>query len=454
MTKETFKTKYGLVLIAAGSAIGLGNIWRFPYIVGKYGGAIFVLFYLFFLVVIGIPMLNIELAVGRASKASPKESFSVLSKNKYWNKLGWISFYGSYILMFFYLVISGWIVNYVYKFINGSIFESTDYAKEFGEMLNSPSTLFIFTIISIIIGFGVLAIGFNKGVENITSKMMVLLLFSIIVLVINSLRLENAMEGIKFYLVPNFENIKEVGIIKVMYEAMNQAFFTLSIGMGSIATFGAKSTDESTTMSSALQIIFLDTFVAIMAGLIIFPATTEYSINQKSGAGLIFMVIPEVFKHLTNGRILGIIFFIFLAFAAISTVIATFEEIIENFISVFKMSRIKSILINFFIITLGTVPIVLGFNKWSWIKPFGGDSNLLDLYDFLVSANILPLGTLGYVLFVMSKSGWNYNDFISEVNKGNGIKLRLNLKFYLKYLLPLLILVIYISGYVIKFFVK
>lgn len=451
MYNERLKTKYGLILLSAGSAIGLGNVWRFPYVVGKYGGAIFVLFYLLFLVIIGIPMVNVELAIGRASSTSPKESFYALSKNNSWKKLGWLSFFGTYILMFFYTVIAGWILNYVFKFITGEINPTSDIPMNFRNMLNNPIEMLIFTILVILMCFGILSIGFNKGVENITSKMMILLLFSIFLLVINSFTLNNAMEGFKFYLIPDLNAIKEVGFFRIVYEAMNQAFFTLSIGIGSIATFGAKSTNEKSLFSSSISIILLDTFVAIMAGLIIFPATTSFSIDQKAGPGLVFIVIPEVFKHIPYGNLWGTIFFIFLAFAALSTVIATFEEMIQNYMGLFKSSRIKSILINFFVVILGSIPVILGFNVWKNFQPFGEGSVVLDIYDFLVSANLLPLGAVLMIIFVISKRGWGYEKFINEVNKGEGIKFRYNVKFYLSYILPVIVMILYVSGYILKF---
>ena len=450
MEKEKFNSRIGFILLSAGSAIGLGNIWRFPYVVGKYGGAIFVIIYLIFLLLLGIPVMNTEFAVGRASQSPPIEAFGKLGqKNKKWNILGWMGLIGTYILMFFYVVITGWIISYIFKFLSGDILlETTE--QSFANMLLDYKSMLFYTIFTILIGFYILSKGFNQGVEKIISKVMILLFVTIILLVINSLRLDNAMEGLKFYLVPNMDHIRDIGLLKIIYEAMNQAFFTLSLGVGALAIFGSRTNKDHTILQDSIYVASLDTFIAFLAGLMIFPATTAYSIDAKTGPSLIFIVLPEVFNNMAFGRFWGVIFFIFMTFASISTVIAVFESIIANFTRRFKLSRKKSIFINFFIILLGSLPVIFGFNLLDHIQPMGAGTNMLDLYDFIVSSNLLPLGSLGYVLFATSKRAWGFDNFMTEVNTGLGPKFPAKSKFYYSYIIPLIIMLIFISGYIIN----
>jgi len=450
MEKEKFNSRIGFILLSAGSAIGLGNIWRFPYVVGKYGGAIFVIIYLIFLLLLGIPVMNTEFAVGRASQSPPIEAFGKLGDhNKKWNILGWMGLIGTYILMFFYVVITGWIISYIFKFIGGDILLQTT-EESFTTMLLDYKSMLFFTVLTIVIGFYILSKGFNQGVEKIISKVMILLFVTIILLVFNSLRLDNAREGLRFYLVPNMDSIREIGLLKIIYEAMNQAFFTLSLGVGALAIFGSRTDKDHTILQESIYVASLDTLIAFLAGLMIFPATTAYSIDAKTGPSLIFIVLPEVFNNMAFGRFWGVIFFIFMTFASISTVIAVFESIIANFTTRFNMSRKKSIFINFFIILLGSLPVIFGFNLLSHVHPLGGQSNMLDLYDFIVSSNLLPLGSLGYVLFATSKRGWGFDNFLTEVNSGQGPRFPSKSKFYYSYLIPLIIIIIFISGYIIN----
>lgn len=453
--REHFSSRLGFILISAGCAIGLGNVWRFPYIVGQYGGAAFVLIYILFLVILGMPIMAMEFAVGRASQKSAARSFHVLEpKGTKWHIAGWSAMAGNYILMMFYTTVGGWMLAYIYKTLTGQ-FEGLDaegVGNVFNSMLGNAGEMMIWMLIIVIIGFAVCAIGLQKGVEKITKAMMIALLGIMIVLCINSILLDNSSEGLKFYLVPDFGKMLDYGIWNVVYAAMSQAFFTLSLGIGAMAIFGSYISRDRSLMGESINICILDTCVAFMAGLIIFPACFSFGVNPGEGPGLVFVTLPNIFNQMAGGKIWGTLFFVFMTFAALSTIIAVFENTVSFMIDLKGWSRKKSVIFNGILITVLSIPCVLGFNVWSGFAPFGGTSTIQDLEDFIVSSNLLPLGSLAYLLFCVSKHGWGWENFIKEVDAGKGIKFPKWAKGYLKYVLPIIVIIIFVMGYYSKFF--
>lgn len=453
--REHFSSRLGFILISAGCAIGLGNVWRFPYIVGQYGGAAFVLIYILFLVILGMPIMAMEFAVGRASQKSAARSFHVLEpKGTKWHIAGWSAMAGNYILMMFYTTVGGWMLAYIYKTITGE-FEGLDaegVGNVFNSMLGNAGEMMTWMLIIVIIGFAVCAIGLQKGVEKITKAMMIALLGIMIVLCINSILLDNSSEGLKFYLVPDFGKMLDYGIWNVIYAAMSQAFFTLSLGIGAMAIFGSYISRDRSLMGESINICILDTCVAFMAGLIIFPACFSFGVNPGEGPGLVFVTLPNIFNQMAGGKIWGTLFFVFMTFAALSTIIAVFENTVSFMIDLKGWSRKKSVIFNGILITVLSIPCVLGFNVWSGFAPFGGTSTIQDLEDFIVSSNLLPLGSLAYLLFCVSKHGWGWENFIKEVDAGKGIKFPKWAKGYLKYVLPIIVIIIFVMGYYSKFF--
>lgn len=453
--REHFSSRLGFILISAGCAIGLGNVWRFPYIVGQYGGAAFVLIYILFLVILGMPIMAMEFAVGRASQKSAARSFHVLEpKGTKWHIAGWSAMAGNYILMMFYTTVGGWMLAYIYKTITGE-FEGLDaegVGNVFNSMLGNAGEMMTWMLIIVIIGFAVCAIGLQKGVEKITKAMMIALLGIMIVLCINSILLDNSSEGLKFYLVPDFGKMLDYGIWNVVYAAMSQAFFTLSLGIGAMAIFGSYISRDRSLMGESINICILDTCVAFMAGLIIFPACFSFGVNPGEGPGLVFVTLPNIFNQMAGGKIWGTLFFLFMTFAALSTIIAVFENTVSFMIDIKGWSRKKSVIFNGILITVLSIPCVLGFNVWSGFAPFGGTSTIQDLEDFIVSSNLLPLGSLAYLLFCVSKHGWGWENFIKEVDAGKGIKFPKWAKGYLKYVLPIIVIIIFVMGYYSKFF--
>lgn len=449
MKREHFGSRLGFILVSAGCAIGLGNVWKFPYMCGKYGGAAFILIYLAFLLIMGLPIIICEFAVGRGSKKSVAKSFSVLSSGKGWNKIRWIGIVGSYMLMMFYTMVAGWLLYYCFKMVKGDFsgVTTTQVDTAYSSMLGNPGIMTIWTIVVIVLGFLVCLIGLQKGVEKITKVMMTCLLIIMIALAINSVTLTGAEEGIRFYLVPDFAKIKEIGLGNVIFGAMSQAFFTLSIGIGCMAIFGSYLKKERSLTGEAISILVLDTFVALTAGFIIIPACFAYGIEPDAGPGLIFQTLPNVFSQMKGGTIWGALFFLFLFFAAFSTVVAVFENIISFATETLGFSRKKSILMNFVIITVLSLPAVLGFNVLSSFNPLGEGTVIMDLEDFIVSNNLLPLGSLAYVLFCVRKNGWGWDNFIAEANAGKGIKFPAKIKPYMAFVLPAVVIVIYLKGY-------
>ena len=455
MKRESFKSRLGFILVSAGCAIGIGNVWRFPYVAGQNGGGIFVLFYLIFLVAMGLPVLTMELAVGRASRKSAVLGYKALEKPKSrWHIHGWVAMFGCYMLMMYYTTVSGWMVAYFFKFLKGDFrsgITADDTAAAFSGLLADPGQMAFWMVVTVVLGFLVCSRGLQNGLEKISKFMMSALLILIVVLAVHSFTLSGAGKGIEFYLIPNLDTVSDVGIKNVITAAMNQAFFTLSLGVAAMEIFGSYMGKEHTLAGEGAKICALDTFVAIMSGLIIFPACFTFNVDQTSGPSLIFITLPNIFNHIPLGRLWGSLFFIFMSFAAFSTILAVFENIISCGMELTGWSRKKSSLINAIAIILLSLPCVLGYNVWSWsgFEVFGGA--VLDFEDFLVSNNLLPLGSLGYVLFCTKKNGWGWNHFLEEINQGEGWKFPSGIKGYMSYGLPLLIIIIYLKGYYDKF---
>ena len=451
--RETFSSRLGFVLISAGCAIGLGNVWRFPYITGKYGGAAFVLLYLLFLVILGLPVMVMELAVGRASQRSIALSFQRLEpKGSKWHWYSYVGFAGNYLLMMFYTVIAGWLLHYFVKMLRGDFvgLDTEGVAGQFGQLMGAPGVMTLYMVIVVCIGMLVCAQGLRNGVERVNKIMMVCLLALMVVLAVNSVMLEGAGEGLRFYLQPNFHNLvydAEGSWIlgEVVFAAMGQAFFTLSLGIGAIAIFGSYIGKEHRLAGEALRIGVLDTCVAFVAGLIIFPACSAFGVSTGEGPSLVFITLPNIFNAMPMGRLWGAAFFLFLSFAALSTVIAVFENIISFTMDRWRMSRKKAVLINFAGVLVLSMPCVLGCSLWSGFTVLGMDVSGIE--DFLVSQNILPLGSLLYVLFCTSKRGWGWDRFLAEANQGDGLAFPKGVRFYVSYILPLIVLFIFVMGY-------
>lgn len=456
MERETFSSRLGFILISAGCAIGLGNVWRFPYIVGQYGGAAFVLIYICCLLLLGLPIIVMEFSVGRASRKSAALSFDVLEPaGSHWHWEKWFAMAGNYLLMMYYTTITGWLLLYFVKSFLGD-FEGLDadaVAGEFTAMLGKPGIMTVFMVIAVILGFLVCARGLQAGVEKITKIMMVCLLFLMIILAIHSLMIPGGGPGLSFYLKPDFSKIQQAGWGTVLFAALGQSFFTLSIGIGAMAIFGSYIGRERRLAGEAVNVLVLDTFVAFMAGLIIFPACFAYGVEPSQGPSLIFVTLPNVFNHMALGRLWGTAFFLFMSFAAMSTVIAVFQNIVAFATDLTGCTARKAALINCPIVILLSMPCLLGYNVWSFIQPLGAGTTILDFEDFIVSNNLLPLGSLVYLLFCVSRRGWGYENFLAEANAGKGIAFPQGkpARFYVTWIVPLLLLYVFIQGYVAFF---
>lgn len=456
--REKFASRLGFVLISAGCAIGLGNVWRFPYITGMYGGAAFVIIYLFFLVILGLPIMVMEFSVGRASQKSAAKSFEVLEpKGTKWHLYSYGAMIGNYMLMMFYTTIGGWMIAYFFKMVKGDFVGLSPSQIEgvFGQLTSQPVTMLFWMILAVVISMLICSRGLQNGVEKITKFMMLCLLVVMVLLVIRSVTLPNSETGLRFYLMPDFKKLLEGGsggVSETIFAAMGQAFFTLSLGIGAMAIFGSYIGKERSLTGEAISVTVLDTAVAIMAGLIIFPACFAFNVNPKSGPSLIFITLPNVFNSMPGGRLWGSLFFVFMSFAALSTIIAVFENIISFGIDLWGWTRKKSVIVNLILIIILSLPCLLGFNVLSGFQPFGEGSNVLDLEDFIVSNNLLPLGSLVYLLFCTSKYGWGWNNFITEADEGKGIKFPKWIRIYVSYILPVIVLYIFIKGYIDKFF--
>ena len=452
--RERLGSRLGFILISAGCAIGIGNVWKFPYMAGQGGGGAFVLFYLLFLLILGLPIMTMEFAVGRASQKSPVKAYYALEKQgQKWHIHGYITLIGCYLLMMFYTTVAGWMLHYFYLTATGKFtgLDSDAVASQFNTMLSQPQVMGFWMVIIVIAGILVCSIGLQNGLEKVTKVMMISLLFIMVILAINSFFMDGAKEGLSFYLIPDFERMKEIGIIKTITGAMNQAFFTLSLGIGAMSIFGSYIGKERSLLGESLNIALLDTFVAITSGLIIFPACFTFHVDQTSGPGLIFITLPNIFNHIPMGKLWGSLFFIFMSFAAFSTILAVFENIISCGMELTGWSRKKSSFINAIAIILLSVPCVLGYNLWSSdiFAVFGGA--VLDFEDFLVSNLFLPLGSLVYLLFCTSRYGWGWKNFTTEANTGKGLKIQNWMRGYISYILPLIVLFIFFFGLYDKF---
>ncbi|MDY2606939.1 MAG: sodium-dependent transporter [Lachnospiraceae bacterium] len=449
MKRESFKSRLGFLLVSAGCAIGIGNVWRFPYVTGENGGGLFVLLYLLFLIIMGLPVLTMELAVGRASRKSAVLGYKELEKKgSKWHIHGWIAILGCYVLMMYYTTVSGWMVSYFFKFLKGDFtkgMSTEDTKAAFGNLLSEPKQMTFWMILTVVLGFFVCSRGLQNGLEKISKFMMSALLILIVVLAIHSITLPGAAEGVKFYLVPNMKSVSNVGLKNIITAAMNQAFFTLSLGVAAMEIFGSYMSKDFTLAGEGIKICGLDTFVAIMSGLIIFPACFSYGVEVDAGPSLIFVTLPNVFVNMAGGRVWGCLFFLFMTFASFSTVIAVFENIMSFCMDMFGWSRNKAAAVNGIIILAASMPCVLGYNIWKNLHLIGG-RDVLDSEDFIVSSLLLPIGSLVYLMFCVTKWGWGFDKYIDETNTGKGIKICKKLKLYFQFILPILIIFILIQG--------
>ena len=450
--REKFGSRLGFILVSAGCAVGLGNVWKFPYMCGRYWGAAFILIYLVFLAILGFPIMVCEFSVGRGSQKSCAASFKKLEpEGSRWHHFSYFAIAGNYLLMMFYTMVAGWMLYYCFCSLKGdftgSAMTTEDVAAKFQEMTGSAGTLTLWMILVVVISFGICSLGVQKGVEKITKVMMACLFVLILVLAVHSVMLPNAGEGIRFYLVPDFKAMVDEGIGNVVFGAMSQSFFTLSVGIGSMAIFGSYLDKSRSLTGETLSISCLDTFVALMAGLIIIPACFSYGIQPDAGPSLIFITLPNIFNQMAGGRIWGTFFFLFLSFAALSTVVAVFENIISFAIDLWGWERKKAVLFNIAALIVLSMPCVLGFNVLSGIQPLGPGTGIMDLEDFLVSNNLLPLGSLVYLMFCTTRYGWGWKNFIEEANAGQGMKFPVMIKGYMKFILPFIVVAIYLKGY-------
>ena len=449
MQRERLGSRLGFLLLSAGCAIGIGNVWKFPYMVGQYGGGAFVLIYIFFLIALGVPVMTMEFAMGRAGQKSPVKLYQELEREgSKWHIHGYASLIGNYLLLMFYTSVAGWLLQYFVDTAAGK-FASLDTAgikTAYESMLAEPATLLIYMGLTILLAVVVCSFGVKNGLERITKWMMLALLAIMIVLAVNSITLEGSGEGLRFYLLPNLARMKQVGIGNIIVGAMNQAFFTLSIGMGSMAIFGSYIGKERALMGEAVHVAVLDTFVAFASGLIIFPACMAYGVQVDSGKSLIFITLPNIFNNLPLGRVWGSLFFVFMSFAALSTVLAVFENLVSCTMDLFGWGRKKACLLNGVLLFLLSIPCVLGFNLWKAFEPMGSGSNVMDLEDFIVSNLILPLGSLIYVIFCTTRYGWGWKHFVAEASEGSGIKVAAWMRGYMTFVLPVILIVIFLVG--------
>ncbi len=449
-SRETLGSRLGFILLTAGCAIGLGNIWRFPFVVGQNGGALFVIIYLLFLFLLGFPIMVIELALGRGSHQCLYSAYKVLpQRGTQWHRLGGIFFLGNAILMFFYTTVTGWMVAYAVNYLGGSIatLEGSDAISEhFNSFLASPGHTVGYMLLVVVICSGICYMGLQNGVERITKLMMGGLFLLLLGLCIRSCTLSGAVKGLTFYLKPSLEPVQKLGLFNIIVAALGQAFFTLSLGIGSVAIFGSYIGRDHSLSKEASVVIALDTVVAILAGVMIFPACFSYGVDAGSGPGLVFISLPNVFNHMPGGRWWGSLFFLFMSAAALTTVIAVFENLIAFMIDEWKFPRSKATVLNCIVVAILSLPCALGFNLWSGVQPMGKGSTILDLEDYIISDNLLTLGSFYMVLFVAL--GWGWKNFIAEANTGMGMKFPKGLRFYVCCIIPLLILALFVIGFV------
>ena len=449
MQRESLKSRLGFILLSAGCAIGIGNVWRFPYVTGNNGGGAFVLVYLFFLVVVGVPIMTMEFAIGRAARKSAICAYQVLEPaGTKWHIHGKFAMLGNYVLMMFYTTVTGWMMYYFYRYCTGdmSALTAEQVNGAFGEMLSMPGTMAFWMVVVVLVGFGICALGLQNGVERITKVMMLGLLGLIILLAVHSLTLDGAMEGVRFYLYPDFSKMAEVGVLNVIVAAMNQSFFTLSLGIGAMLIFGSYMDRGRSLLGESITIAALDTFVAFVSGLIIFPACFSFGVSPDSGPPLIFITLPNVFNSMAGGRVWGAFFFLFMTFASLSTIIAVFENILSCCMDQFGWTRRKAAKINAALMIVLSLPCVLGYNVWSAFQPLGAGTAVLDLEDFVVSTLLLPIGSLVYLLFCVSRVGWGFDNYLKECNAGEGAKMPRAIRVYVTYILPILVVALLLQG--------
>ena len=451
MKREKLGSRLGFILLSAGCAIGIGNVWKFPYMVGQYGGGAFVLIYLFFLVILGIPVMTMEFSMGRASQKSPAKLYQQLEpEGSKWHFHSYFAIAGNYLLMMFYTTVAGWMINYFVSTASGKFKGATPQEVEglFSQMLGDPVSSVVYMAIVVVFGFFVCSFSLQKGLERITKVMMLMLLVIMVVLAINSIFTDGGQVGLKFYLLPDFNRMKEIGVGNVIVGAMNQAFFTLSLGIGAMAIFGSYINKERSLLGESVNVAVLDTLVAFCSGLIIFPACFSYNVEVTSGPSLIFITLPNVFNNMPLGRLWGTLFFVFMSFAAVSTVLAVFENIISCTMDLFGFSRKKASLINCLLMLVLSLPCALGYNVLSAFAPLGDGTTVLDLEDFIVSNILLPGGSLIFVLFCVSRYGWGWDSFVNEANTGKGLKIKKWMRPYMTYVLPIIVAIILILGLV------
>ncbi len=454
MSREKLGSRLGFILLSAGCAIGIGNVWKFPYVVGENGGGIFVLIYLLFLAILGIPVLTMEFSIGRAAQKSPVRMYQQLEpKGTKWHIHGKVAMAGGYMLMMFYTTVAGWMVRYFVSTATGELsgLDSEGVSAQFGSMLSDAPMMILYMAIVIAAAVIVCSIGLKNGLERVTKVMMLALLAIMVLLAINSFFVPGGEKGLAFYLMPDIDEVNEAGIGSIIVNAMNQAFFTLSLGIGAMAIFGSYIGKERTLLGESVNVALLDTLVALSSGLIIFPACFAYNVDVNSGPSLIFITLPNIFNNLPGGRIWGSLFFVFMSFAALSTVLAVFEEITACTQDLFGWGRKKACIVNGILLFVLSLPCCLGFNLLSFIQPLGEGSTIMDLEDFLVSNLILPLGSLVMILFCTTKRGWGWDNYIAEANTGKGLRLRKFLRGYMTYVLPAMVLVLFVIGIVRTF---
>ena len=454
MGREKLGSRMGFILLSAGCAIGIGNVWKFPYIVGENGGGIFVLIYLIFLAILGIPVLTMEFSIGRAAQKSPVRMYQELEpRGTKWHIHGKVAMAGAYLLMMFYTTVAGWMIRYFVSTATGEMsgLDADGVAGQFSNMLTDAPMMILYMGVVVLAAVLVCSIGLKNGLERVTKVMMLALLAIMVVLAVNSFFLPGGDAGLAFYLMPDVQEVQKIGIGNIIVNAMNQAFFTLSLGIGAMAIFGSYIGKERSLLGESVNVALLDTLVAIASGLIIFPACFAYGVDVNSGPGLIFITLPNIFNNLTMGRLWGSLFFVFMSFAALSTVLAVFEEIVACTQDLFGWGRKKACIINGILLFVLSLPCCLGFNVLGFIQPMGEGTTIMDLEDFIVSNLILPLGSLVIILFCVLKKGWGWDNYMNEVNTGRGLKMKGFMRGYMTYVLPVLVLALFIIGIVRTF---
>ena len=454
MGREKLGSRMGFILLSAGCAIGIGNVWKFPYIVGENGGGIFVLIYLIFLAILGIPVLTMEFSIGRAAQKSPVRMYQELEpRGTKWHIHGKVAMAGAYLLMMFYTTVAGWMIRYFVSTATGEMsgLDADGVAGQFSNMLTDAPMMILYMGVVVLAAVLVCSIGLKNGLERVTKVMMLALLAIMAVLAVNSFFLPGGDAGLAFYLMPDVQEVQRIGIGNIIVNAMNQAFFTLSLGIGAMAIFGSYIGKERSLLGESVNVALLDTLVAIASGLIIFPACFAYGVDVNSGPGLIFITLPNIFNNLPMGRLWGSLFFVFMSFAALSTVLAVFEEIVACTQDLFGWGRKKACIINGILLFVLSIPCCLGFNVLGFIQPMGEGTTIMDLEDFIVSNLILPLGSLVIILFCVLKKGWGWDNYMNEVNTGRGLKMKGFMRGYITYVLPVLVLALFIIGIVRTF---